>query len=180
MAPAWAAGGSVPSRAAMEAPCAIILKPARAAWGGMAAEAEVPPGSGKAQADWLRQQAREHPLVRELVRRLPAFRGPKASHEPGLYVDAEDAPGVSVRREVRVSIARLFSANGADVQLVGQIQVTTSLGDPKQWALRFYVHAPTQFLAKEVHDHDAWWLAVLERHYARGGPAVAVFDGIAA
>ena len=144
-------------------------------------EAEAPPPqNAKEHAEWLRQQACDHPVVKELLERLPAFRGPKAAHEPGLYVDAEEAPSISVRREVRVSVARLFSVNGADIQLVGQVQATTAQTDPKLWALRFYLHAPTQFLTKEVHDHDGWWLGVLERHYARGGPPVAIFEQISA
>lgn len=144
-------------------------------------EAEAPPPqNAKAHAEWLRAQAREHPVVKEILTRLPAFRGPKASHEPGLYVDAEEAPSISVKREVRVSVARLFSANGTDIQLVGQVQATTAPSDAKLWALRFYVHAPTQFLTKEIHDHDTWWLGVLERHYARGGPPVAIFEHITA
>ncbi|MGH2669406.1 MAG: hypothetical protein ACRDH5_09890 [bacterium] len=145
----------------------------------MGTEAEAPPPQNvKAHAEWLTKQAREHPVVAELLRRLPAFKGPKASHEAGLYIDAEDTPSYSVKREVRVSVARIFSANGTDVQLVGQVQVTTAPSDAKLWALRFYVHSPTQFLTKEIHDHDHWWLSMLERHYARGGPPVAIFEEI--
>ena len=144
-------------------------------------EAEAPPPqNAKAQAEWLRQQAREHPVVKELLERLPAFRGPKAPHEPGLFVDAEEAPSISVRREMRVSVVRLFSINGTDAQLVAQVQVTSSAADSKLWALRFYIHAPSQFLTKEVHDHDTWWLSVLERHYGRGGPPVAIFEQVTA
>jgi hypothetical protein len=145
------------------------------------AEAEAPPPqNSKQHVEWLRAQARDHPVVKELLARLPAYRGPKVPHEPGLYVDADEAPSISVKRETRVSILRMFSVSATDVQLVGQIQVTTSASDQKLWALRFYVHAPTQFLTKEIHDHDHWWLAVLERHYARGGPPVATFDAAAA
>lgn len=147
----------------------------------MTTEAEAPPPqNAKEHAEWLRLQAREHPVVKEMLMRLPAFRGPRASHEPGLYVDSEEAPSISVKREVRVSLVRLFSVNGQDIQLVGQIQAITAPSDPKLWALRFYVHAPTQFLTKEVHDHDTWWLSVLERHYGRGGPPVAMAEGVAA
>jgi hypothetical protein len=147
----------------------------------MSPEAEAPsPSNAKAHAEWLRAQAREHAVVKELLAKLPAFKGPKAPHEPGLYLDADDAPSISVKREVRVSVARLFSSNGTDLQLVGQIQAITAPSDAKLWALRFYVHAPTQFLTKEIHDHDHWWLAVLERHYARGGPPLAVFDTVTA
>lgn len=145
------------------------------------AEAEAPPPqNSKQHVEWLRAQAREHPVVKELLAKLPAFRGPRATHEPGIYVDAEEAPSISVKREMRVSILRVFSVGPSDVQLVGQIQVTTSPSDQKLWALRFYVHAPTQFLTKEIHDHDTWWLGVLERHYARGGPPVAIFDAASA
>jgi hypothetical protein len=143
------------------------------------AEANNPQNS-KAHAEWLRSQAREHPVVKELLTRLPAFRGPKAAHEPGLYMDSEESPSISVKREVRVSLVRLFSANGTDLQLVGQIQAITAPSDPKLWALRFYVHAPTQFLTKEIHDHDTWWLGVLERHYGRGGPPIALVDAVEA
>lgn len=145
------------------------------------AEAEARgPQDAKAHAEWLRAQAREHPVVKELLQRLPAFRGAKAVHEPGIYVDADEAPSISVKREMRVSILRVFSVGTSDVQLVGQIQVSTSASDQKLWALRFYLHAPTQFLTREIHDHDTWWLGLLERHYARGGPPVAVFDQAAA
>ena len=144
-------------------------------------EAEAPPPqNAKAHAEWLRAQAREHPVVKELLTRLPSFRGPKATHEPGLYVDSDEAPSISVKREVRVSLVRLFSASGSDLQLVGQIQAITAPSDPKLWALRFYVHAPTQFLTKEIHDHDSWWLGVLERHYGRGGPPVAISEAVEA
>lgn len=147
----------------------------------MTTEAEAPPPQNtKAQAEWLRAQAREHPVVKELLARLPAFRGPKAAHEPGLYVDSEDAPSISVKREIRISLVRLFSVNGTDIQLIGQIQATTSPSDPKLWALRFYLHAPTQFLTKEIHDHNTWWLGVLDRHYSRGAPPVALFEQVTA
>ncbi|HEV8361003.1 MAG TPA: hypothetical protein VGR28_11165 [Candidatus Thermoplasmatota archaeon] len=138
------------------------------------------PANAKAHAEWLRQQAREHPVVKELLDRLPPFRGPKIPHEPGLYMDAEDAPSISVKREVRVSVVRVFSVNSTDIQLVGQIQCTTAPSDVKLWALRFYVHSPTQFLTKEIHDHNHWWLGVLERHYGRGGPPVAIQEHVKA
>lgn len=144
-------------------------------------EAEAPPPqNAKAHADWLRAQARDHPIVKEVLEHLPLFRGAKAMHEPGLYVDSDEAPSISVKREVRVSLIRLFSVNGQDIQLVGQIQAITAPSDPKLWALRFYVHAPTQFLTKEIHDHDSWWMGILERHYARGGPPVAIYEAAVA
>lgn len=144
----------------------------------MSVEAAPPPANSKAHAEWLRLQAHDHPVVQELMARLPAFRGPAERHEPGIYVDAIEAPSISVRRELRVSLMRIFSANGQDIQLVGQVQAVTSPSDPKLWALRFYVHAPTQFLTREIHHHDTWWIGMLERHYARGGAPVSVFEQI--
>jgi hypothetical protein len=146
----------------------------------MPVEAAPPPANSKAHAEWLRQQASDHPVVQELMSRLPAFRGAGFPHEPGMYIDAVEAPSISVRREVRVSLMRIFSANGTDIQLVGQVQAVTSPSDPKLWALKFYVHAPTQFLTREIHHHDTWWLGMLERHYARGAPPVSVFEEITA
>lgn len=144
----------------------------------------LPPGRAESPGQQLRNWGRNHPTLlslKTLLQGYPAER--EGALAPGLYVDHLRTPWVSVRGEVRVSLARIISVTPEGKhQLVGQVQVTAleaDMGETMQ--LRYYLHQPAGVIAREVESEDGWWLSVLDAHYRLGGMPMASSDcGIAA
>jgi hypothetical protein len=98
-------------------------------------------------------------------------------------VDHLRTPWVSVRGEIRVSLARLICVTPEGRhQLVGQVQVTAAESDLlSTMTLRFYLHQPAGVIAREVENEVEWWLTVLDAHYKLGGaPVVSADAGVPA
>jgi hypothetical protein len=137
------------------------------------------PGRTESPGAQLRTWGRSHPTLLALQTLLPHYPAERESMlAPGLYVDHLRTPWVSVRGEVRVSLARLISVTPEGRhQLVGQVQVTAVESDLlSSMALRFYLHQPAGVIAREVEAETTWWLGVLDAHYRLGGAAVVTAD----
>lgn len=144
----------------------------------------LPPGRTETPGQALRAWGRAHPTLHALRTLLPSYPAEReAVLAPGLYVDHLRTPWVSVRGEVRVSLARIIAVTSEGKhQLVGQVQVTATENDlDASMTLRYYLHQPAGVIAREIETEDAWWLAVLDAHYRLGGmPLVSSDAGIPA
>lgn len=139
----------------------------------------TPTGRNESPGQSLRVWGRSHPTVMSLKTLLPSYPAEReAGLAPGLYVDHLRTPWVSVRGEIRVSLARIISVTPEGRhQLVGQVQVTAAeLDVESSMALRFYLHQPAGVIAKEVKSETEWWLGVLDAHYDTGGNPVITSD----
>jgi hypothetical protein len=124
----------------------------------------MPGTSTSDDADVLRSKARNHPTVTALEDQLPEL---DDDPEPGLYIDTRAAPGLTVNGELRVSVARVHSADEDGETLVGQVQAVREVDHPlEEWRLKLYWHRPEHFCTEHVEDADAWFLQVLDSHYA--------------
>lgn len=135
----------------------------------------LPPGRTESPGAQLRSWGRSHATLQALQTLLPHYPAERESAlAPGLYVDHLRTPWVSVRGEIRVSLARLICVTPEGRhQLVGQVQVTASESDLlASMSLRFYLHQPAGVIAREVPDEPAWWLGVLDAHYRLGGAPI--------
>lgn len=115
-------------------------------------------------SDGLRAWGLAHPVVAWLLAVL-APRGPA----PGLYVErAEgwDARGVALVRVVSVT------RDGASVIAEARASERRGARGPER-SLRLVAEG-----GAEPESPDAWWLATLARHYARGGPVVDLDDAV--
>lgn len=143
-----------------------------------------PPGRSETPGAQLRSWGRSHPTLQALKTLLPGYPAEReASLPPGLYVDHLRTPWVSVRGEIRVSLARIISVTPEGRhQLVGQIQVTAAEADIlASMTLRYYLHQPAGVIAREMATEGEWWLGVLDGHYRLGGSAIVSADhGVAA
>ena len=144
----------------------------------------LPPGRTESPGAQLRTWGRSHPTLQALQTLLPHYPTERESTlPPGLYVDHLRTPWVSVRGEIRVSLARLICVTPEGRhQLVGQVQVTAAESDlMSSMTLRFYLHQPAGVIAREIAHESEWWLGVLDAHYKLGGaPVVSADAGIAA
>jgi len=141
--------------------------------------------SSESPGQALRTWGRSHPTVMSLKTLLPSYPAQQegAFLEPGLYVDHMRTPWVSVRGEIRVSLARIICVTDEGRhQLVGQVQVTAAETDVEgSITLRYYLHQPAGVIAREVSTESEWWMGVLDAHYAAGGsPVVSSDHGIVA
>lgn len=126
----------------------------------------MPRSNTSTMTDALRTKALDHPTVARLTEQLPSL--PRdGSPKPGLYVETKETPGLVVNGELRVSVARLFTADEEGKHLVGQIQAVRSIDHPlATWEIRTYTHTPEHFHTEHVDDHQAWFMNVLESHYS--------------
>lgn len=129
----------------------------------------------------LREHASNHTTLLALKRDLPGLPtdGPA---DQGLYMDAQEVPGMVVNGELRVSVARLISVgHDGTRKMVGQIQATRVLDHPLEtWSMRFYVHVHRFFATHEVDHQEQWFVRVLEQHYRNGGDQVALEPAVEA
>jgi len=135
----------------------------------------VPPAGSESPGHALRAWGRAHPTLQSLTTLLPSYPAQRTpSLAPGLYVDHVRTPWVSVRGEVRVSLARIIAVTtDGKHQLVGQIQVTALEADVHaSVTLRYYLHQPAGVIAREVATEPEWWVGVLDAHYRLGGQPV--------
>lgn len=123
-------------------------------------------GSRSEIAETLRTKASQHPTVARLTSQLEDFGdGPE---ETGLYISTSKTPGITVNGEIRVSVARLYSVDEGDRQLVGQLQATREVDHPlATWELKFYAHSPENFHTNEMEKTEQWFVRVLDLHYQR-------------
>lgn len=120
----------------------------------------------------LRANALQDVHVAQLRSRLPEL--PDGDAAPGLYIESEETPGIIVNGELRVSVARLYSLDEEGSRLVGQIQVARLLDHPLATCeLRFYHHETENFRTTRVEDPQAWFLGLLNLHYAQADSHVA-------
>jgi hypothetical protein len=123
-------------------------------------------GSRSEIAEKLRTKASQHPTVAELTDRLEQFG--EDVEDTGLYISTSATPGITVNGEVRVSIARLYSVEDGDRQLVGQLQAVREVDHPlATWELNFYAHSPDNFHTNQIDDQGQWFVRVLDLHYKR-------------
>ncbi len=119
-----------------------------------------------AMTDALRTKALDHPTVARLTEQLPTLPQDE-SPQPGLYVETTETPGLIVNGELRVSVARIFTADEDGKRLIGQIQAVRSTDHPlATWEIRTYTHTPEHFHTEHIEDPQTWFVNVLESHYS--------------
>lgn len=140
----------------------------------------MPGTSTSEKAANLRSKAHEHPTVASVKTQLPEL-PQEGTPEDGLYVEARKTPGIVVNGELRVSVLRLISVGPEGRRLVGQIQATREVDHPlSSWELKLYSHEPEFFQTDLVDDEQAWFVSVLERHYAKADATPELEVGIEA
>ncbi|MHB8604237.1 MAG: hypothetical protein ACYDCK_03190 [Thermoplasmatota archaeon] len=133
----------------------------------------------------LRERALNGSFVRHLLGTVPRIGESRATRALGLYVD--DAPGDARREhgEVRVSVLRVFGVTATGRTLLGEVEahapqsqaLTPGTETASGISLRLWFYeggsAPANG-ARELTHSDAWFVAVLERYYALGGPTLNI------
>lgn len=121
----------------------------------------------------LRRWGTSHPRVLSVMATLPA--DDELDADGGVGWETTPVPGITLDGELRVSILRVFSHSPEGRSLVGQVQARCTIDHPiPDPALRWYVHDPERWTTWSPGDLDAWFSAILERHYARDGKTLAL------
>lgn len=117
--------------------------------------------------DALRAWGLSHPVVAWLLAVLPP-----RSPAPGLSLERVVEPRAA--RSDAALLARVVSVSREGAHVVGQVLARETRG--KRGLERALVLLDDA--GAELPGADAWWIAVLARHYARGGPVVDLDDAV--
>lgn len=140
----------------------------------------MPGTSTSEKAADLRRKANDHPTVASVKAQLPEM-PEEGTPSDGLYVEARKTPGIVVNGELRVSVLRLISVGPEGRRLVGQVQATREVDHPlTSWELNLYTHDPEFFQTERVEDDQAWFVDVLEHHYAKADATPELEVGVEA
>lgn len=121
----------------------------------------------------LRRWALSRPDVLHLGAELAPASDP-ASEDRGLAWEARPAPALVGQGSMRVSVVQILSSTSRGTRIVGQVQACCPVDHPlARPELAWVLHHPDHGHPRRFHGPEAWFIGVLDAHYARGGPPIA-------